>query len=118
MSGIVPLLLLGYFKISYRDGYVEVLVQHFSLPRTIRSLIKCGQLKFFHRYYFDGCISELAEAVSLPCSCGRSTCYSNKLCDLSVTIPRSYKDINVNNFHAQPGSRILCLENTFLLPMI
>ena len=34
----------------------------------------------------------------LPFSRGRSTHYSDRLHDFSVTIPRRYKDVYVNNF--------------------
>ena len=42
----------------------------------------------FYRYYFDRCSSELAQLVPLPYSRGRSTPYSYRLHDFSVTIPR------------------------------
>ena len=41
---------------------------------------------------------KLAQLVPLPYSRGRSTRYSNKLHDFSVTIPRCYKDVYVNSF--------------------
>ena len=44
-------------------------------------------LSLFYRYYFGICSSELAVLVPLPFSRGRSTRYSNKLHDFSVTIP-------------------------------
>ena len=47
----------------------------------------------FHRYYFGRYSSELAQVVLLPHSRGRSTRYSDRLHDFSVTIPRCYKDI-------------------------
>ena len=47
-----------------------------------------ASLSLFYRYYFGRCSSELAELVPPPYSCGRSTCYSDKLDDFSVTIPR------------------------------
>ena len=50
--------------------------------RNIASLI------LFYRYYFGRCSSELAQLVPLPYSQGRSTHYSDKLHDFSVTIPR------------------------------
>ena len=56
-----------------------------------------ASLSLFYRYYF-GCSSELAQLVSLPFSQGRSTCYSDRLNDFSVTIPRCYKDVCVNSF--------------------
>ena len=60
--------------------------------RNIASLI------LFYRYYFGRCSSELAQLVPLPFSRGRSTRYSDRLHDFSVTIPRCYKDVYVNNF--------------------
>ena len=41
----------------------------------------------FYRYYFGRCCSELAQLVPLPFSRGRSTCYSDRLHDFSVTMP-------------------------------
>ena len=55
-------------------------------------------LRLFYRYYFGRCSSELAKLVPLPFSRGRSTCYSDRLQDFYVTIPRCYKDVYVNNF--------------------
>ena len=55
-------------------------------------------LSLFYRYYFGRCSSELAGLVLLPYSRGRSTHYSDRLYDFSVTIPRCYKDVYVNSF--------------------
>ena len=63
-------------------------------------------LSFFYRYYFGRCSSELAQLVSFPYSRGRSTCYSNRLHDFSVAIPRCYKDAYVNSFF--PRTAKLC----------
>ena len=57
-----------------------------------------GSLSLFYRYYFGRCSSELAQLVPLPYSRGRSTRYSDRLHDFSVTIPRCYKDVYVNSF--------------------
>ena len=54
-------------------------------------------LSLFYRYYFGRCSSELARLVPLPFSRGRSTRYSDRLHDFSVTIPRCYKDVYVNS---------------------
>ena len=40
----------------------------------------------------------MAQLVPLPFSRGRSTRYSDRLHDFSVTIPRCYKDVYVNSF--------------------
>ena len=55
-------------------------------------------LSLFYRYYFGRCSSELAQLVPLPYSRGRSTHYSDRLHDFSVTIPRFYKVVYVNSF--------------------
>ena len=57
-----------------------------------------ASLYLFYRYYFGRCSSELAQLVSLPYSRRRPTCYSDRLHDFSVTIPRCYKDVYVNSF--------------------
>ena len=57
-----------------------------------------ASVSLFYRYYFGRCSSELAQLVPLPYSRGRSTRYSDRLHDFSVTIPRCYKDVYVNSF--------------------
>ena len=57
-----------------------------------------ASLSLFYRYYFGRCSSELAELVPLPYSRGRSTRYSDRLDDFSVTILRCYIDVYVNSF--------------------
>ena len=52
-----------------------------------------ASLSLFCRYYFGRCSSEVAQLVSLPFSRGRSTCYSDRLHDFSVTLPRCCKDV-------------------------
>ena len=56
-----------------------------------------ASLSLFYRYYFGRCSSELAQLFPLPYSQGRSTRYSDRLRDFSVTIRRCYKDVYVNN---------------------
>ena len=69
-----------------------------------------ASLSLFCRYYFGGCSTELGELVPLPYSRGRSTCYSHRLHNFSVIIPRSYKDVYVNSFTPpELGSGILYL---------
>ena len=55
-------------------------------------------LSLFYRYYFGRCLSDLAELVPLPNSLSRSTCYSDRLNDFSVSIYKYYKDVYVNSF--------------------
>ena len=57
-----------------------------------------ASLSLSNRYYFGRCSSELAELVPLSYSRGRFFCYSDRLHDFSVTIPRYYKDVYVNSF--------------------
>ena len=69
-------------------GSLELLAHHQNV----------ASLSLFYRYYFRRCSSELAQLVPLPFSRGRSTRYSDRLHDFSVTIPRCYKDVYVNSF--------------------
>ena len=57
-----------------------------------------ASLNLFYRYYFGRCSSELAQLVPLPNFRGRSTRYSDKLYEFSVTIPQCYKNVYVNSF--------------------
>ena len=65
-----------------------------------------ASLSLFYRYYFGRCSFELAQLVPLPYSRGRSTRYSDRLHDFSVTIPRCYKDVYINSFF--PCTARLC----------
>ena len=72
-----------------------------SLAASLEPLAHCqivASLSLFYRYYFGRCLSELAQLVPLLFSRGRSTHYSDRLQDFSVTIPRCYKDVYVNSF--------------------
>ena len=60
-----------------------------------------ASLSLFCRYYLGRCSSELAQLVQLPFSRGRSTRYSDRLHDFSVTIPRCYNNVYVNSFFSQ-----------------
>ena len=72
-----------------------------SFATSLEHLACCwnvASLSLFYRYYFSRCSSKLAQLVPLPFSWGRSTCYSDRLHDFSVIIPRCYKDLYVNSF--------------------
>ena len=72
-----------------------------SLAASLEPLAHCRNiaiLSLFYSYYFGRCSSELAQLVPLPYSRERSTRYSDRLHDFSVTIPRCYKDVYVNSF--------------------
>ena len=66
-----------------------------------------ASLSLFYRYHFGRCSSELARLVPLTFSWGRSICYSDRLHDFSVTIPRCF--MSTVSFLTQLGSGILCL---------
>ena len=67
-------------------------------PEPLPHCWNVASLSLFYRYYFGRCSSELAQLVPLPFSHGRSTHYSCRLHDFSVTITRCYKDVYVNSF--------------------
>ena len=72
-----------------------------SLAAFLEPLAHCwnvASLSHSYGYYFGRCSSELAQLVPLPYSRGRSTRYSDRLHDFSVTIPRCYRDVYVNSF--------------------
>ena len=71
---------------SHQTGCVSPSLADSLEPQALR--LNIASLILFYRYYFDRCSSKLAELVPLPHSCGRSTRYSNRLHDFSVTIPR------------------------------
>ena len=63
-------------------------------PESLAHCRNVANLSLYYGYNFGRCSSKLAELVPLPCSCGRSTHYSNTLHDFCVTIPRCYKNVN------------------------
>ena len=72
-----------------------------SLAASLEPLAYCRDVansSFFYRYGSGRCSSELAQLVPLPYSRGRSTRYSDRLHDFSVTIPRCYEDFYVSSF--------------------
>ena len=83
-----------------------------SLAASLKSMAhrrNVASLSHFCRYYFGRCSCKLAQQVPLPDSRERSTRYSDRLHEFSVTIPRYYKDVHANRFLAQLESGILCL---------
>ena len=72
-----------------------------SFSTLYESLAHCwnvASLNLFYWYCFGRCSSELAQLVPFPFSQERSTRYSDRLHDFSVTIARCYKDTYVNSF--------------------
>ena len=79
-----------------------------------------ASLSLFYRYYCGRCSSELPQLAPLPFSRGRSTLYSDRLHDFSVTIPRCYKDVYVNSFYPRTAKLwnsllIECFPLTYVL---
>ena len=64
-----------------------------SLAASLEPLAHCRNIASLSLFY-----SSMAELVPLPYSRRRSTRYSDRLHDFSVTIPRCYKDVYVNSF--------------------
>ena len=72
-----------------------------SLPACLEPLAhsrNVASLSLYYRYYFGRCSSELAQLVPLTYCWGKSTDYSDRYHDFSVTFPRCYKDVFVNSF--------------------
>ena len=59
-----------------------------------------ASFSLLYGYYFGRYSSELAQLVPIPYCWGRSTRYSDKLLNFSVTIPRCCKDVYMNQFHS------------------
>ena len=101
LSGLggYPWLLLGIVRQATKMNICRTVGP--SLAASLEPLAhrqNVASLSLFYRYYFGRCSSELAQLVPLPFSRGRSTRYSDRLHDFSVTIPRCYKDVYVNSF--------------------
>ena len=82
------------------ENSAEILIM-FSLAASFEPLAhhrNVTSISLFCRCYIGRGSSELPQLIPLPFSCGRSTCYSDKLHDFSVTNPRCYKDVYVNSF--------------------
>ena len=77
--------------VIYKNRYTQLLVHHQNV----------ASLSLFYRYYFGRCSFELAQLVPLSYSCKRSTGYSDRLHNFSITIPRCCKDIYVNSFFSR-----------------
>ena len=69
-----------------------------SLAASLEPLVYCWIVASLIIFDFGRCLSELAELVPVPYSQWRSTCYSDRLHDFFVTIPRCYKTVYANSF--------------------
>ena len=93
------LIALAYLSFRVVFGYICI-ISTFELYLLSNYMYtrKVVSLTLFYWYYFGRCSSELAQLVPLLFCRGRSTHYSDRLHDFSVTIPRCYKDVYVNSF--------------------
>ena len=83
--GWCPQLLLGIVRQATKT---ECRIVGPSLSASLEPLAhrrNLASLSLFYRYYFGRCSSELAQLVPLPFSRGRSTHYSDRLHDFSLT---------------------------------
>ena len=72
-----------------------------SLAASLEPVAHCqnvARLSLFCSHYFGRSLPELDQLVPLPYSLRKSSCYSDRLHDFSVTIPRCYKNVYVNSF--------------------
>lgn len=89
-------------------------LEHFAHCRNIVSL------SLFCLCYFGTYSCEVAELVPFPYSCGRPACYSSRMSDFLIIIPRCYKDATANSFFprsSRPCSSLLieCFLLTYCL---
>ena len=84
---------------NYKKEYAGLLVLHLLLLLNHLSHHRnVARLSLFYMYYFGRYSSELSKVAPFPFSQGRSTPYSDRLHDFSVTIPRCCKYVYVNSF--------------------
>ena len=117
MSGLVLLVATWNWWISYKNGYAGLLFFTCCLSWTLGSSSK---LSPFYRYYFDRCLSELAELVPIHVLEGVPLVILIDCMNFFLSIPRCYKDAYVNKFF--PGRArlwnslpIQCFPLTFYL---
>ena len=91
MSGLVLLATTWISYVSYRNKY---LVTGPLLVASVEPLAHRGNLAGLILFYSSYRIVGL---VPFLYSCGRSSCYSDRLHDLSIIISRCYNDVYVNS---------------------
>ena len=96
MSGVIPHMLLKN-KLQKRI-YRTVGTLFAACLESLAHHRHVASFSLFFRYYFSKRSFELTEMIPSLYSRGRSTHYSERLHDFSVTIPRCYKDLYVNSF--------------------
>ena len=100
MSGLVLLVATWICRIIYKNGYAGLLFLHSLLLLNPCLIVEknIGSVSLFYRYYFGRCLYEIVLLALLPYCWGRSTRYSHRLHEYSITFPRCYKDVYVNRF--------------------
>ena len=99
MHGLVLVAATWKCSVSYKNRYIGLLVFHLlPLLKPLGHRRNVSSLSLFYRYYFCRPLSELTQKVPLPYTRRKSTRYSDRLHDFSVTIPRFYKDVYANSF--------------------
>ena len=96
--GWCPQLLLGFVRQATKTDMHDCWSFTAASLEPLAHRRNVASLSLFYRYYFGKCFSELFQLVPLPFSRDRSTRYSDRLHDFSVTIPRCCKDVYVNSF--------------------
>ena len=99
-SGMVPLTSCYLELLDKLQKWICRIVG-LSLAVFLEPLAHChnvATLGLFYRHYFGRYSSEVAQLVPLPYSRGRSTCYSDRLHYFSVSIPKCYKDVYVQQY--------------------
>ena len=96
--GLVLLVATWNCWISCKNGYAGLLVLLAAFLEPLAHCQNVASLSRFYKYYFGRCLSEMAQLVPFPYSQGRSTCYSDRLHDFFIAIPRCYRDVCVNSF--------------------
>ena len=96
--GWCPQLLLGIVRQAAKTDMQDCWSFTCYFSGTLGSSSKCGQLKSFLQVLLWQMFFRTGSTGSTSFSRGRSTRYSDRLHDFSVTIPTCYKDVYVNSF--------------------
>ena len=84
---------------NYKNEYAGLLLLHLLLLlNPLAHSRNVARLNLFYSYYFGRCSSELSKLVPFHFYQGRSTPYSDRSHDFSVTIPRCCKYVYIDSF--------------------
>ena len=93
-SELVPPVATWICWTSYKNRYAGLLVFYLL---ALAHRCNVASLSLSYRYWFGRCSSEQAQLVPFLFSRGRSSRFSDRLRDFSVTIPGCYKDVYVSS---------------------